>query len=256
MTLLLAPPEPAVDDSYSIVFEDAHIAVVNKPGNLPCHPSGRYHVNSLSVMLATRGGFPAAHMVNRLDRETSGLVLAAKTPEAASVCGRDLMAGFFAKSYLVLVAGCWTLPREYTATGSIRLVRGGVVWKKRVFEKLGSLEIGKLGNAQTATTVFRLLETNSNRNLSLLQADPVTGRPHQIRATLKALGYPVAGDKLYGPDETIYSRMCEGSMTSEDITALGGFPHQCLHSWRLSFPHPFTRETLSFEAPAPDWFNV
>ncbi|MCL1910257.1 MAG: RluA family pseudouridine synthase, partial [Kiritimatiellaeota bacterium] len=232
-----ARSEPKVDDSYAIVFEDEHIAVVDKPGNLPCHPAGRYYENSLSRLLAPR----EVHMVNRLDRETSGLVLAAKTPAAASRCGLDLMAGRFAKTYLVIVAGCWTLPREHTANGVIRLERGEIVRKKRVFDFSG--------DGQPCSTVFRLIKTDPAESLSLLEADPITGRPHQIRATLKTLGYPVAGDKLYGPDETIYARLCADALTPGDIAALGGFTRQCLHSWRLGFPHPFTRGALAFEAP-------
>jgi len=247
--VIFQPPEceePVVDDSYSIVFEDEHIAVVNKSGNLPCHPAGRYFENSLSRMLVARNGFDAAFMVNRIDRETSGIVLVAKTTEAASRCGQDLMAGRFEKKYLVLVAGCWTLPREHTATGSIRLERGEVVRKKRVFAQDGA--------GAVCTTKFRLLSVDAERDLSLLEAEPVTGRPHQIRATLKALGHPVAGDKLYGPDETIYARLRADTLTPADITALSGFPRQCLHSWRLAFPHPFTRAEISFEAPlSAEW---
>ena len=238
------PREPPIDDSYCFVYEDEHIAVVNKSGNLPCHPAGSYREHSLSRLLVSRNGFAEAFMVNRLDRETSGLVLAAKTAEAASQCGRDLMAGLFGKSYVARVAGCWTLPREFTASGAIRLERGEIVRKKRVFE-LGSSE------GQACVTIFKLMETDAANGFSLLQAKPVTGRPHQIRATLKALGYPVAGDKLYGPDETIYARLCGDALTPADLAALRGFPRQCLHSHGLSFPHPFTRASLAFTAPAP-----
>ena len=244
-----AAAEPAVDDSYKIVFEDEHIAVIDKPGNLPCHPAGRYYEHSLSRMLAARDGFAQAFMVNRLDRETSGLVLAAKTPDAASRCGLDMMAGRFAKSYLVVVAGCWTLPHEHTATGKIRLERGETVRKKRVFVPDPATADGQL-----CTTVFRLVKTNAAESLSMLEAEPITGRPHQIRATLKALDYPVAGDKLYGPDETIYARLCADAMTPADQDALRHLPRQCLHSHRLTFPHPVSRTPLAFTAPLPPDF--
>ena len=249
-------PEPDIDDAYSIVYEDDSIALINKSGNLPCHPAGRYYDNTLSRLLIARNGFPAANMVNRLDRETSGLVLVAKTTEAASRCGRDLMADLFSKSYLVIVEGLWALPQDYTARGLIRLERGDVIRKKRVFEETPPESETLSSNAQKCETIFRLLKTSSSDSLSLLEARPITGRPHQIRATLKALGYPVAGDKLYGPDETIYARLCADALTPSDLAALRRLPRQMLHSWRLSLPHPITRATLTFEAPMPNDMNV
>ena len=101
---------------------------------------------------------------------------------------------------------------------------------------------------QSAETRFRFL--SSDGVISLLEAEPITGRPHQIRATLKAMGYPVVGDKLYGVDESIYARMGEDAMTDGDWAALR-MKRQALHARCLAFRHPVTREELSFEAPLP-----
>ncbi len=240
-----AAAEPVVDETYSILFEDEHLAIVNKSGNLPCHPAGRYYDHSLSRMLVARNGFPSAFMVNRIDRETSGLVLVAKTQEAASRCGHAMMAGKYTKQYRVLVEGEWSRTEVGVAQsvcGFIRLERGSVVRKKRVFVE------GDGGGGQTAETIFTCLRKRGG--LSLLEVEPVTGRPHQIRATLKAIGYPVVGDKLYGVDETIYARLCCDAITLDDITALR-MTRQALHSWRLRFRHPFSEIDLSFEAPFP-----
>ena len=238
--------EPNVDEMYDIVFEDEHIAVVNKSGNLPCHPAGRYYEHSLSRMLVARNGFPNAFLVNRIDRETSGLVMVAKTQDAASRCGLAMMAGRYAKHYLVLVEGEWSLApcgEAYNVTGTIKLVRGLIVRKKRVF-----VENALDGKGQIAETNFKCVWTCNG--LSLLEAEPITGRPHQIRATLKAIGYPVVGDKLYGIDETIYARMDLDAITEQDLAALR-MKRQALHSWRLEFRHPFSGDTISLEAPPP-----
>lgn len=241
-----AAAEPEIDATYCILFEDEHLAVVNKSGNLPCHPAGRYYEHSLSRMLVARNGFPAAFMVNRLDRETSGLVLVAKTQEAASRCGLSMMAGKYTKHYRVLVEGEWsraTVGVAHRVCGFIQLKRGSVVRKKQVFlEGCGGSE------GQTAETIFTCLWKRGG--LSLLDAEPITGRPHQIRATLKAIGYPVVGDKLYGLDETIYARLCCDAMTSDDRAALR-MNRQALHAWTLEFHHPFSGTEISLEAPLP-----
>ena len=240
--------EPSIDDRYCILYEDEQIAVINKSGNLPCHPAGRYYEHTLVRLLLARNHFTEAHLVNRIDRETSGLVLVAKTAAAASRCGRALMDGHFRKSYWVLVEGVWPsteLPR--TVSGVIRLECGGVVRKKRVFTQTDEQQIGE--SVQSAETRFRFL--SSDGVISLLEAEPITGRPHQIRATLKAIGYPVVGDKLYGVDESIYARMGEDAITDRDWSILR-MKRQALHARCLAFRHPVTREDLSFEAPLPD----
>ena len=239
-------PEPAVDDRFDIVFEDAHVAVVSKSGNLPCHPAGRYYANTLLGLLATRRGLRDAALVNRIDRETSGLVLVAKTREAASACGAMMMAGRFDKRYRVLVEGAWPCHDGWRAVrGAIVLVRGDIVRKKRLFRPDETLDPASPAHALTR---FRCLGRAAG--LSLLEAVPETGRPHQIRATLKAIGFPVVGDKLYGVDETIYARMCADAMTPADAAALR-MNRQALHAQSLAFRHPFTKEDLAFEAPFP-----
>ena len=143
-------PEPAVDDRFDIVFEDAHVAVVSKSGNLPCHPAGRYYANTLLGLLATRRGLRDAALVNRIDRETSGLVLVAKTREAASACGAMMMAGRFDKRYRVLVEGAWPCHDGWRAVrGAIVLVRGDIVRKKRVFRPDETLDPASPAHALT-----------------------------------------------------------------------------------------------------------
>lgn len=240
--------EPSIDDRYCILYEDEQIAVINKSGNLPCHPAGRYYEHTLVRLLLVRNHFTEAHLVNRIDRETSGLVLVAKTAAAATCCGRALMGGHFRKSYWVLVEGVWpSTDLSRTVRGVIRLERGGVVRKKYVFRETDEPTRGE--GEQFAETQFRFL--SGDGVLSLLEAEPITGRPHQIRATLRSIGYPVVGDKLYGVDESIYARMGDGAMTDQDWSVLR-MKRQALHARCLAFRHPVTRENLVFEAPLPD----
>jgi RluA family pseudouridine synthase len=230
--------EPEVDESIEIMYEDEYFAVVNKPSNLPCHPSGRYYRNTLIEILKHKYGFANALMVNRLDRETSGVVIVAKSQESASLLGKTLMEQGFEKIYLVKVVGQWKLPSPYVARGYIWLERGMVVRKKRVFSETEQ-------RGQDCITELRLVSSDGEH--SLVEARPITGRPHQIRATMKALGYPVVGDKLYGVDETIYARMAAHEMTAEDWLLLE-MSHQALHSWRTSFVNPYTGNHMEFQA--------
>lgn len=233
--------EPEVDTRIEIMYEDENFAVINKPSNLPCHPSGRYFKNTLIEILKREHGFPDAFMVNRLDRETSGVVIVAKSQESASLLGKTLMEQGFEKRYLVKVVGEWKHSSPYIARGYIWLERGTVVRKKRVFSETEQ-------RGQECVTELRLLRTDGK--YSIVEAMPITGRPHQIRATMKALGYPVVGDKLYGVDETIYARMAAHEMTAEDWERLE-MPCQALHSWRTSFINPYTGSLMEFQAQCP-----
>lgn len=227
--------EPAVDTAYRIVYEDEFLLVIDKPGDLPTHPSGIFYAHTLWHLLTKR--FGAVHLVNRLDRETSGLLLAAKDPRTAARLAR----GVRHKTYLAFVFG--TFSEALDAAGFL-VPAGGTVRKKRAFVR--ALPPGVAG--ETAETRLRPVETANG--LSLVEAELVTGRMHQIRATLCSLGYPLVGDKLYGPDETCYLRLRRGTLTEADKRKLL-LPRQALHAWKLGFRHPETGETCEFTAPLP-----
>ena len=200
-----AGPEPEVDERFSVLVDAPRWTVVAKSGNLPCHPGGRYRRHTLERLLEERAGFPSVHFVSRLDRETSGCVLVAKDPEAAGAFGKAMMARRLRKAYLCLVRGAWTEPAGpdgwTDAFGWIRPAGDAVVHKYRVFTRALSEEAWRSGDPSTAAhTRFRpapwslLSPAPPPPGWTLLECVPVTGRTHQIRATLRGLGLEVGGD--------------------------------------------------------------
>jgi 23S rRNA pseudouridine955/2504/2580 synthase/23S rRNA pseudouridine1911/1915/1917 synthase len=237
--------EPCVDERFRIVFEDDAVRVIDKSGNLPCHPGGRFFRNTLWNLLRQRNE-NEVHLVNRLDRETSGLVLAAKTGSIASKLQQSQLSGKIEKRYLLAVFGAF--PVACDATGILRPDPDAQVRKRRIFVSTASRPDGD-SEGEWAETAFRRIVTDGV--VSFLDVRPRTGRFHQIRATACALGYPVVGDKLYGPDETCYLRFVQGSMSESDH-ALLGMGRQALHACGLAFPHPNTGEIVRFDIPPPD----
>ncbi len=241
MTITYKPinlAEPDADTSYEVVYEDEYLAVVNKSGNLPVHPSGIFFRNTLWRLLMERYG--QIHLVNRLDRETSGLVIAAKDSKTAGLMAKK---GFY-KEYLALVLGVFD--REIKANGFLVPDKTSAVRKKRRF--VSSCEDG-----ESASTLF--LPEKSAGNISLVKALPETGRMHQIRATLFSLGYPLLGDKLYGVDDSCYLKQRSDSITEEDFLRLG-MRRQALHAAFLRFVHPRTGKITECKAEIPLDFIV
>jgi 23S rRNA-/tRNA-specific pseudouridylate synthase len=269
------PPrvEPPVERGYAILHECADFLVVDKPALLPVHPGGAFFEHSLWFLLRER--FGRIHIATRLDRETSGLVLVARTPEAARHLHGLLAEGGIDKGYLVLVHG--RFPAELRAEGYLVGDAASAVRKKRRYIDGGKEQAaarapdaaGAGASAQAADpaadparpgvesclTEFRLLATRADgegRLISLLAAFPRSGRTHQIRATLSSLGWPVVGDKLYGLDEGCFLRFIAGTLDGADRAGLG-LEHQALHAASLRFPDLAGRQR-SFRS-LPRWAN-
>jgi RluA family pseudouridine synthase len=228
--------EPEVSRDIQVLYEDDLLMAINKPADLPCHPAGRYFKNTLLTML--REDCPEARLINRLDRETSGVMLIAKNKRTAGKLGKQFERRQVTKEYQVLVEG--EFPEQLTADGILAVDNNSPVIKKRIFQWDGA--------GETSVTQFRRLALGSD--LSLVHVTLGTGRMHQIRATLSSLGFPVVGDKIYGLDENMFIRFISKELTPEDHTRLR-LSHQALHAWRLTMRHPVSQEDMTFEAPLP-----
>lgn len=217
---------PPVELPLNIVYEDEDLMVVNKPAGMPIHPSMNNYENSLGNALAhyfAKQGKPFIfRCINRLDRDTSGLTIIAKHIVSAGMLSAMVAAkenGGIRREYLAIVKGNIT-PSEGLIDAPISRKPGSVLEREVNFEQ-----------GEHALTHYRVTDTKNRHSLVSLILE--TGRTHQIRVHMKHLGYPLIGDYLYNPDMQYISR-------------------QALHSHRLQFTHPITREPMDFIAPLPE----
>jgi 23S rRNA pseudouridine1911/1915/1917 synthase len=250
---------PAFD--FTILDETEDWLVVDKPAPLQIHPSkpqdaGYTLWDGLRALLGyelVNGG--QVSILNRLDRETSGLVLIAKNSATARRFGKAMMRRQIHKTYLAIVHG-W--PDWDTITLHAPILRQGEVMPSRIWVKQMVHESGA-----PCTTDFRVLQkwtsapisappslqVSPSSAFSLIEAIPRTGRMHQIRVHLTHLGLPMVGDKIYGLDETCYLQFIETGWTPELASQLL-LPRQALHSHRLQVADE--HGTLAWESPLPE----
>lgn len=226
--------EPPINPNFTILYEDERFIFVNKPPLLPCHPGGIYLYNTLWHLLREKN--ECKGLINRLDRETSGIVIAAKTVDAAAYANALMRERDVVKEYRAIVEGFF--PGYLDASGRLVADTGSPVRKKLRFipDDLPKKEESEAGADNRCRSEFDL-ERIIPGGMSVVRARLHTGRTHQIRATLESLGFPVVGDKLYGKDPTIFLRFATGTMTDSDRAALR-MEHQALHCSRVSFAKP------------------
>ena len=231
--------EPEIDTNYSILYEDDSLIGINKSSNLPVHPSGRYFMNTLQRLLEGRLKIKL-YPVHRLDRETSGVVIMAKNPDAASRIQKSFKS--IKKKYIAIVHGNVS-QREFMVDVPIgRDLDSSIRKRRRAY----------YGAKETARTYCKRLF--SFDEYSLISAIPETGRLHQIRVHLNYAGYPIVGDKLYGCDETIFLKFIENGLTDEMWERLL-MRRSALHSRSISLFHPNTGESIMIKASLPDDFR-
>jgi 23S rRNA pseudouridine1911/1915/1917 synthase len=214
-----SPQAEAVD--VDVLYEDALLIAVNKPAGLVVHPSYKQASGTLLNALLWRvreRGDARPGILTRLDKDTSGVVVVALDAGTHAAMQRDAAERRIQKEYLAIVSG---VPRPSSGTIREPLARDPAD-RRRVIVTSGGAE---------SETRYDLIE--STGGLSLLRCELVTGRTHQIRVHLQSRGWPIVGDRIYGsPDERI--------------------TRQALHAWRITFPHPATREPMTIEAPVPE----
>lgn len=243
------PPErtePRVDTAVSVLYDDRDILLVNKSGNLPAHPAGKYFRNTLWAVLKDRFDIAAPSIINRLDRETSGVTLVAKNPRAAALCRTQFNTRSVTKKYTAIVEGAMETPAR--ARGYISGCAGSAIRIKQRFEPAEGEQPAPGREAEWADTEFRPLERRGG--FTVVEALPHTGRLHQIRATLAFLGHPVAGDKIYGPDEGVFLRFLEGRSAAADAAGTRA-ARQALHASELVFRHPACGRRMAVSAQLP-----
>ena len=221
-----------------IVFEDDDILVVDKPGGMICHSAQRPEQSSLAEWLR-ESGVETPRMINRLDRETSGLIVVAQNERAAKTLGKAVLRREIAKEYLAICWGEFEQERG-VIDEPIAVSQTAIVYTKRVIDHV---------NGKPSVTEFEV--EDALRGFAIVRLKPRTGRAHQLRVHMAWLGHPVLGDKIYGPDERLYLEFIEKGVTDEMLDQLL-MPRHALHAERVGFRHPQTGERCEFEAPVPE----
>jgi 23S rRNA pseudouridine1911/1915/1917 synthase len=232
-----APREERIapeDEPLALLYEDADLAVLDKPAGLTVHPGAGRATGTLAHRLLARypemagvGGPGRPGIVHRLDRDTSGVLAVARTPASYARLSRAFAEREVGKRYLAIAYG---EPRP--GAGRIEAPIGRHPTRRK--------EMAVREGGRPARTLYRTVAAAGG--IALLAVDLETGRTHQIRVHLKSLGHPLVGDPVYGEARWKgLPRKAQGP--------LAAFPRPALHAWRLAFHHPVTGEPLAFEAP-------
>jgi 23S rRNA pseudouridine1911/1915/1917 synthase len=225
--------------ALKVVHRDRHLFVIDKPAGLVVHPGAgnREHTlqNALLALDPALAGVPRAGIVHRIDKDTSGLLVVARTLEAHTALVRMLAAHEVQREYLALCIGA--------------LTGGGTVDRPIARHRTDRLRMAVRADGREAVTHYRIEERYPRHTLLRVQLE--TGRTHQIRVHLAHIGYPLVGDPLYGG-----RRQLTAGASDVQRAALAAFRRQALHAARLSFEHPVSGKPVAVESPLPKDFAV
>ncbi len=241
VTLSIPPPVPAIpepeDIPLDVIFEDEDIIVINKPAGLVVHPAPGHLTGTLvnallhhCPCLAGIGGAARPGIVHRLDQDTSGLMIVAKSERAMQVLTKEFASHEqIKKTYLAIVHG-----KPNPLQGRIETLIGRSPYDRK---KMANVE----RNGKVAITNYKMISA-VEPSLSVVECLIETGRTHQIRVHMSSIGCPIAGDQVYGR---------QGADKKLPIVP----QRQLLHAYKLELKHPLTRELMQFTAPLPEDFK-
>ena len=221
-----------------IVHQDAAIIVINKPPGVVVHPGAGNREHTLQNALLAHDPklrrVPRAGLVHRIDKDTSGLLVVARTLESQGALVAALAAHDVEREYLALCTGAMT--------------GGGTIDEPIGRHRTQRIKMAVRSDGRAAVTHYRIERRFRAHTLARVRLE--TGRTHQIRVHLAHVGYPIVGDPVYGG-----RRRIPAGATPQLLAALEGFRRQALHAARLEFVHPKSGKSVSYEAPLPDDFG-
>jgi 23S rRNA pseudouridine1911/1915/1917 synthase len=240
--------ETPVPTEIAVLYEDEHLLAVDKPPNLPVHPTARYHHNTLIKLLQAERPGQFLSLGHRIDRETSGVLLVTKN----AACDRALKRALerrddIEKTYVAFTHGVPT----FEGATKFRYVRNLELDMRAEYRV--KMHVSDSLDALFAATRFDVEEIRTGINgasYARVRCDLETGRQHQIRVHLADLGTSLVGDKLYGRDDRLFARAADGELTEADAELLE-LPRHALHAQRLALAHPVTGAPLVVVAPLP-----
>lgn len=226
--------------ALEIAYEDEHLLVVNKPAGLVVHPgAGNPNstlVNALLHHHPILAQLPRGGIIHRLDKDTTGLLMVAKSNEAYTLLTRMMQRREIHRHYIALVYG--------------HIIAGGKIETGYGRHPRNRLKKAVLDNGRVAITDYRVIK--SYENFTLLKLTLHTGRTHQIRVHMSHINHPIVGDPLYG-----YARPKVGKITSQELKKLlENFKRQALHAAELSFIHPILKTECTINADLPEDFSI
>ena len=235
----------------NIVYEDAHLLVINKASGMTVHPGAGTKEDTLVHALVAHcgdslsgiGGVARPGLIHRLDRDTTGLLVIAKNDRAHIALSEQLRKRDISRGY---VAICWNIPEHARGT-----LETGIGRSQRNRQKM-AIYTKNSTKAKIAITHYELLEKLADGGASLMRFKLETGRTHQIRVHATHLKFPIMGDKTYGNP---LGKML-AKMTPEQREAAKAFPRQALHAQTLSFTHPVSGKILNLKANFPKDFEA